>query len=71
MQQIVVEWVHHKPKGAVKMKLEMDKIIFESRSEIDEVQNGVDVFLKEHPKAEGADTLKQLSKLLDAMYMSW
>lgn len=53
------------------MKLEMDKIIFESRLEIDEVENAIDKFLEEHPKAEGADTLKNLSKLLDKMYMSW
>lgn len=50
------------------MKKDMDKIIFESRQEIDEVQNALESYAKEHKESE---TVKKLINLLDAMYMSW
>ncbi len=53
------------------MKKNMDKIQFESRHEIDRVIDALDTFLKEHPDAGGKETVKQLSGLLDAMYMEW
>lgn len=53
------------------MKRDMDKIIFESRVEIDEVTDALTTFLKEHPNAKGRNTLERLSDLLDAMYMEW
>lgn len=53
------------------MKLEMDKIIFEDRCEVDEIENALEMFAREHPKAGSIETVTKLSKLLDAMYMSW
>lgn len=50
------------------MKKDIDKIIFESRQEIDEVQNALESYVKEHKENE---TVKELINLLDAMYMSW
>lgn len=50
------------------MKKDMDKIIFESRQEIDEVQIALETYTKEHGETE---TVKKLIGLLDAMYMSW
>lgn len=50
------------------MKKDMDKIVFESRTEIDEVANALEKYVKEHGENE---TIKKLIDLLDAMYMSW
>lgn len=46
----------------------MDKIVFESRKEIDEVANALEKYVKEHGENE---TVKKLINLLDAMYMNW
>lgn len=48
------------------MKLEMDKIIFESRLEIDTIIKAL-----EESKEKDNDTVKELIEKLDAMYMSW
>ena len=53
------------------MQRNMDKIVFESRCEIDEVCDALDTFLKEHPSARGKETGEKLNNLLDAMYMEW
>lgn len=53
------------------MKLDMDKIQFESRSEIDEIADALDTYMKEHPKSRSVETVKKLSNLLDVMYMNW
>lgn len=50
------------------MKKNMDKIVFESRKEIDEVANALEKYVKEHGENE---TVKKLINLLDAMYMNW
>ena len=50
------------------MKKDMDKIVFESRNEIDEVVNALEKYVKEYGENE---TVKKLIDLLDAMYMSW
>ncbi len=56
------------------MRKDMDKIIFESREEISNVQDVCEIFL-EISKSVGEEKLrksaKELSALLDAMYMSW
>lgn len=53
------------------MNKNMDKIIFESRQEIDEVSDALDTFLKEHPEARGRESIQKLIGLLDVMYMEW
>lgn len=53
------------------MKLEMDKIIFDDRYEVDEIEDALDTYINEHPDSRSIKTVKKLSKLLDAMYMSW
>lgn len=53
------------------MKKNMDKIVFESRAEVDEVAYALVTFLKEHPEARGKENVQQLAHLLDVMYMEW
>lgn len=53
------------------MKLDMDKIVFEDRTEIDEIASALDTFLKEHPNARERDSAVKLVNMLDSMYMSW
>lgn len=53
------------------MRKDMDKIVFESRIEIDEICEALGTFLQEHPKAKNKDSAQKLSDLLDAMYMEW
>lgn len=53
------------------MKQVLDKIQFESRIEIDEVVECLHTFLEEHPDASGKETVRELSDLLDVMYMEW
>ena len=49
------------------MKKEMDKIIFESRREIDEVVHA----LEQIPEEKKSESAKRLADLLDVMYMEW
>lgn len=58
-------------KGLIDMKLDMDKIVFEDRTEIDEIASALDTFLKEHPEAREKESAKKLMNMLDSMYMSW
>lgn len=53
------------------MKLDMDKIIFESRWEIGDVISALEQYAKEHPKADNVDTVKELAGKLDVMSMNW
>lgn len=53
------------------MTLDMDKIQFESRNEIAEIMDALETYTKEHPRERSAETVKELTNLLDAMYMSW
>lgn len=53
------------------MKKDMDKIVFESRYEIDEIIEALETFAKEHPNARQKETVKRMSNLLDVMYMEW
>lgn len=49
----------------------MDKIQFESRSEISETMTALNTFLQEHPNADEEITVTRLFNLLDVMYISW
>ena len=53
------------------MKKDMDKIQFEDRQEIDEILSALDTFLQVHPNAREKGTVKQLTELLDVMYLEW
>lgn len=53
------------------MRKEMDMIQFESRYEIDEVINVLEIFKKEHPNTKEKITVEKLIRLLDLMYMEW
>ena len=53
------------------MKKDMGTIEFENRYEIDDIMNALSKYLKEHPRAEGKQTIQELINLLDVMYMEW
>lgn len=54
------------------MKKDMDKIIFESRAEIDEIQTALETYAKEHEKKkDDFKVVNLLCGLLDSMYMEW
>lgn len=53
------------------MKKDMDKIQFESRSEIHDIASALDTFKNEHPTAEENKTVERLFDLLDVMDMEW
>ncbi len=50
---------------------DLDKIKFQSRSEIDETMTALDTFLNEHPEAGEKKTVTRLRDLLEVMYISW
>lgn len=56
------------------MKLDMDKIVFEDRQEIANIQDVCESFI-ELSKSAGEKNLREsaakLSALLESMYMSW
>ena len=56
-------------KDAV-MKIERDKIIFESRREIEGVQIALGDYLESH-KSDDNYAAQKLYDLLDVMHMSW
>ena len=58
-------------KGIKIMKIEMDKIQFESRDEIGKIANVLEIFLKEHKNSREVNCVKDCIDKLDAMYMSW
>ena len=52
------------------MQRSVDKITFESRREIYNIINALDVFLEEHQEVEKQD-IERLRDLLDVMEMEW
>lgn len=50
------------------MKVDMDKLQFESRREIEAVMKALDEYLGKHPDDE---TVKELMEKLDYMHMVW
>ena len=54
------------------MKLDMDKIVFESRNEISVLQNALEIaWASEDSNDDEKAIAKEMSALLDAMYISW
>ena len=48
-----------------------DCIKFEYRSEVDEVENALEIYLKEHPAESNKETVKRMIDLLEVMYLEW
>lgn len=56
------------------MKLDMDKIIFENRQEIANIQDVCESFIessKSSAEKDMRESARKLSALLESMYMSW
>lgn len=53
------------------MKKNMDKIIFESRWEIEEVMSALEEWQKSHKSDSKKETVQKLINLLDVMHMEW
>lgn len=53
------------------MTSEMDTIIIESRSEIEELQTIIMKYREAYPKEKDRDILDDLYNILDAMFYSW
>lgn len=53
------------------MKLDMDKIQFESRIEITAIAGALEKYLQNQKKPDDGQTIQELIDLLDKMYMSW
>ena len=53
------------------MKLNMDKIQFEHRYEIQELMNVIDKYVKQNPDEKNNKILEEFFNKLDAMDMSW
>lgn len=54
------------------MKLDNDKIIIESRYEIDDIQEMIDCYLKYgEPRCITKEELERIRKQLDTLYMCW
>lgn len=54
------------------MKLDGDKIVIESRYEIDDIQTMIDCYLiNGKPERVSKEELTALRKKLDALYMCW
>ncbi len=53
------------------MKLNMDKIQFEHRYEIQELRNVIDKYVKQNPDEKNNKILEEFFNKLDAMDMSW
>lgn len=53
------------------MRKDMDKIIMEHRSEVDNVECALQEWFEEHKSDTKSEDVKKLISLLDAMYMSW
>ena len=48
-----------------------DSIKFEYRSEVDEIENALEIYLKEHPAESNKETVKRMIDLLEIMYLEW
>lgn len=53
------------------MKKDMDKIQFESRSEIRNIMEVINKYVTQNPKEKRNQTLADLYDLLDVMDMEW
>ena len=53
------------------MNRNMDTIQFESRTEIRELMNVIDKYIKQNSKEKKNKTLEQFFDLLDVMEMEW
>lgn len=55
------------------MKLDGDKILIESRYEIDDIIKMIELYQRssEHKKYVTNDELEQIKKQLDMLYMTW
>ena len=54
------------------MKLEGDKIVIESRYEINDIQSMIECYLEYgKPERMTKEDLTELQKKLDTLYMSW
>lgn len=53
------------------MKRNMDKIQFESRSEVQEILNVIEKYVDAYPKEKDNRILKDLYNKLDVMDMEW
>lgn len=53
------------------MEINMDKVQFESRREVDEVACALQEWLDKNKQDSKAKTVERMIDLLDAMYMSW
>lgn len=53
------------------MKKNMDKITFESRSEVYNIVNALDAFLENHTRATERKDAERLRDLLEVMAMEW
>ena len=59
-------------RGGFTMKLEGDRIVIESRYEIDDIIDMIDTYQKhKEPKWLNREELELLKKQLDALYMCW
>lgn len=53
------------------MKKELDKIQFESRTEVNEIKRVLEKYVGAYPKEKYNQTVKELYNLLDIMEMEW
>ena len=53
------------------MQKDMDKIQFESRSEIESVMAAINKYVKQNPKEKRNEPIARLYDLLDCMHMEW
>lgn len=53
------------------MQMDMDKIQFDSRYEIETVATALIEYVTKHPNTGQAKTIQELIELLDVMHMCW
>lgn len=53
------------------MKKDMDKIIFQSRTEIGEIITALEEWQESHKTDSKKETVQKLINLLDVMHMEW
>ena len=53
------------------MKKDLDKIVFESRREIEEVLSALNEWQDSHKSDSKKETVQKLVNLLDVMHMEW
>lgn len=53
------------------MKVNMDKVQFEYRTEVDAVSTALEEWLETHKTDKRAEDVKSMIDKLEAMYMAW